>query len=257
MSNVIPFSFNEKTIQVIDKEGEPWFVAKEVCEVLGYKNPSNILSHHLDEDEKGVYRIYTLGGGQNVSIVNESGLYALALKCTKPEAKQFRKWVTSEVLPSIRKTGSYSTPESVDVKPFLDANQLFKSNLIVARELFKGNQAILSANMATRMATSVDVLDNMGATHLIANQRDNLVTATDIGQEIGLSARKVNLMLEDKGLLTSYRDGKNRKQYEMTEEGEKLGETLDTGKRHSDGTPIKQIKWFRRIVDLLKSEDAA
>ena len=86
---------------------EPYFVAKDVCEALGLGNVSQAISR-LDDDEKGIYKIDTLGGEQNLLHINESGLYSLVLTSSKPDAKAFKKWVTSEVLPSIRKTGSYS-----------------------------------------------------------------------------------------------------------------------------------------------------
>lgn len=254
MGNIIPFDFRDHSVRVIDEDGEPWFVLADVCQTLGLSNPS-VVAGRLDEDERAKFN---LGRQGEATVINESGLYSLVLRSDKPEAKPFKRWVTHEVLPAIRKTGSYSTPVSgVEVKPLIEANRLFKSNLTIARTVFKGNQALLSANMATRQATDVDVLGNIGATHLLANERDALLTASDIGKQIGLSGQKVNLLLEEKGLVVSFRDHKDRKQYELTEDGEKFGEALDTAKKHSDGTPIKQIKWYSRIVELLKGESAA
>ena len=96
-------------VQVIN--GETWFVAKDVCDRLGLTNSRKALQS-LDNDEKGVTTGYTLGGNQAMGIVNESGLYSLVFQSRKPGAKKFRKWVTMEVLPSIRKTGSYSVKSS-------------------------------------------------------------------------------------------------------------------------------------------------
>jgi prophage antirepressor-like protein len=92
--------------RVIDRDGDPWFVLSEVCRELGISNPSDWVAR-LDEDEKGVAEIETPGGVQNLRIINESGLYSIILRSTKPEAKTFKKWITSEVLPAIRKTGRY------------------------------------------------------------------------------------------------------------------------------------------------------
>ena len=97
-------------IRMKTKAGEPWFCAKDICGVLGIKNHRDAISV-LDEGEKGVGKIYTLGGYQELNFVNESGLYTLVMRSNKPEARKFRKWVTSEVLPSIRKYGFYSTDE--------------------------------------------------------------------------------------------------------------------------------------------------
>lgn len=106
---ITPFNFNSHDIRVIVRNGEPWFVAKDVCETLGYSNSRKAIGDHLDDDEKGVTNSDTLGGSQKLTIINESGLYALVLRSRKPEARKFAKWVTSEVLPAIRKTGSYES----------------------------------------------------------------------------------------------------------------------------------------------------
>ena len=100
------------TIRIVKSANdEPWFVAKDVCDILGIANSRDALTA-LDADEKGVGNIYTPGGNQEMATINESGLYALVLKSRKPEAKEFSRWVRREVLPTIRKTGLYATPEA-------------------------------------------------------------------------------------------------------------------------------------------------
>ena len=101
-------------VRVVEKDGDWWFVAKDVCDVLGLSNVSATLAKVLDEDEKGINTIDTLGGKQKMSVVNESGLYSLILRSRKPEAKRFKKWVTSEVLPSIRRHGVYMSREKLE-----------------------------------------------------------------------------------------------------------------------------------------------
>jgi prophage antirepressor-like protein len=96
------------SVRIIERDDQPWFVAKDVCNTLGLDNVSMALTR-LDDDEKGINPIDTPGGRQNLSIVSESGLYALILRSDKPAAKAFRKWVTSEVLPSLRKDGFYAS----------------------------------------------------------------------------------------------------------------------------------------------------
>lgn len=93
-------------VRVIMRLGNPWFVAKDACDCLELTNVSKACQT-LDEDEKGITKVYTLGGCQDMMLISESGLYTLIMRSNKPEAKVFRKWVTSEVLPSIRKTGGY------------------------------------------------------------------------------------------------------------------------------------------------------
>lgn len=97
-------------IRTIEKDGEPWFVGKDVATALGYKDTVNALKSHVDTEDKGGWQITTPSGIQEMTIINESGLYSLVLSSKLPGAKQFKRWVTSEVIPSIRKTGSYSVP---------------------------------------------------------------------------------------------------------------------------------------------------
>ena len=102
MSELMIFNYGDKEVRTVDIDGVNWWVLKDVCEVLELNN-SRMVFDRLDEDEKGVSQIDTLGGIQNMQIINESGLYNVILRSDKAEAKPFRKWVTSEVLPSIRK----------------------------------------------------------------------------------------------------------------------------------------------------------
>ena len=107
MSNdLITFEFVTQSVRVLIIDGEPWFVAVDVCAALHINN-NRMALERLDDDEKGVSVMDTPGGPQKMSIINESGLYALILTSRKPEAKKFKKWVTSEVLPTLRKQGHY------------------------------------------------------------------------------------------------------------------------------------------------------
>lgn len=110
MSNIQIFNYQSNEVRTAEMGGEPWFVLKDVCNILGVVNDRNVAAR-LDEDEKGVCQMDTLGGTQNVTVVSESGLYHVILRSDKPEAAPFRKWVTSEVLPTLRKTGSYMMPK--------------------------------------------------------------------------------------------------------------------------------------------------
>jgi len=104
------FEYQGSQIRTVIKDGEPWFVAKDVCDVLGLGNSREAVSK-LDSEEKGAEKVDTLGGPQEMTVIAESGLYTLIIRSNMPEAKPFRKWVTYEVLPSIRKTGSYAQPQ--------------------------------------------------------------------------------------------------------------------------------------------------
>lgn len=102
-------------------EGEPWFVGKDVAAALGYSDTAQAIRKHIDDEDKGVVESTTPGGKQNITIINESGLYSLMLKSKLPGAKKFKRWVTSEVLPSIRKTGAYSMQGAGRAAPADDA----------------------------------------------------------------------------------------------------------------------------------------
>lgn len=101
-------------VRTLTVDGEPWFVGKDVAAVLGYKNPQEAIRTHVDDDDKGVSEILTPGGKQKVPVINESGLYSLILSSKLPTAKEFKRWVTAEVLPAIRKHGAYMTPETIE-----------------------------------------------------------------------------------------------------------------------------------------------
>lgn len=101
-------------IRTVEVKGEPWFVGKDVATALGYKNPQEAVRNHVDDEDKGVSEILTPGGKQTVPVINESGLYSLVLSSKLPGAKRFKRWITSEVIPSIRKHGAYLTPETLE-----------------------------------------------------------------------------------------------------------------------------------------------
>lgn len=126
MANIQVFEYQNSKVRTVDMDGEAWFVLKDVCAVLGISN-NRMAADRLDDDEKGVSLIDTLGGKQEMVIVNESGLYHVILRSDKPEAAPFRRWVTNDVLPTIRKTGSYNAPR-------LTRSQLLATALIAAHE---------------------------------------------------------------------------------------------------------------------------
>lgn len=105
------FNFENQQVRTLRIDGEPYFVGKDVAEILGYSRTADAIKQHVDEEDKGVGKIQTPGGKQNLTIINESGLYSLILASKMPNAKRFKRWVTSEVLPTIRRHGAYMTDE--------------------------------------------------------------------------------------------------------------------------------------------------
>lgn len=132
------FEYHSAEIRTVTKNGEPWFVAADVCAVLCIGN-SRMATGRLDADEKGVSQIDTPGGRQDVTIINESGLYSLILRSDKPEAKQFKKWVTSIVLPTIRRTGGYTVAPSLSESPEM---QLARAVLTASSMIEEKNRVI-------------------------------------------------------------------------------------------------------------------
>lgn len=109
MNDLSIFAFGDCMIRTIEKDGEPWFVGKDVAAALGYKEIHKAVRDHVDNDDKGVSEMDTPGGSQKITVINESGLYALIFGSKLENAKKFKRWVTSEVLPQIRKTGAYTS----------------------------------------------------------------------------------------------------------------------------------------------------
>ena len=109
-------------VRTLMRDGEPWAVGKDVAEALGYKNPRQAVIDHVDPEDKGVAKRDTIGGNQDTAIINESGLYSLILSSTLPKAKEFKRWITSEVLPALRKTGHYGSPHTLaDLVPLIES----------------------------------------------------------------------------------------------------------------------------------------
>lgn len=139
MLDLTTFDFDEQAVRVVTRDGEPWFVAADVCRVLGIANSRDAVSR-LEDDERQMVNLNTVGnsdgirGNPNATIVSESGLYALIFTSTKPEARRFRKWVTSEVLPSLRRTGRYEMPPRDSGKPADLARQDVTNWLSLIRE---------------------------------------------------------------------------------------------------------------------------
>ena len=123
-------------VRATQVDGEPWFVGKDVADVLGYNNSRDALAKHVDDEDKGVAKCDTLGGAQDLTIINESGLYSLILSSKLPTAKEFKRWVTSEVLPSIRKSGGYIAGQET-----LSDVELLAKALIVAQNTLRQREA--------------------------------------------------------------------------------------------------------------------
>lgn len=196
MSNIQIFNYNSVEVRTIQNDGEPWFVLKDVCNVLHIGNSRDVVAR-LDQDEKGVGQIDTLGGKQEMTIINESGLYNVILRSDKPEAKPFRKWVTSEVLPTIRRHGMYATPDTVE-KMLADPDTTIK-----LLETIKQERAARLALEAKAEADKPKVLfaDAVSASHTSILVGDLAKLLRQNGVEIGQN--RLFSFLREKGYLCS------------------------------------------------------
>lgn len=136
MNELQLFSFENHEVRSLLINDEPYFVGKDVAEILGYKNPRDAVNKHVDDEDKGVAKCDTLGGVQELTIINESGLYSLVLSSKLPSAKKFKRWVTSEVLPSLRKTGQYQVKE-------LSGQELMARALIEAQNVLAAKDKVI------------------------------------------------------------------------------------------------------------------
>lgn len=177
-------------VRVVQVDGEPWFVAADVCRALEISNSRDAVAR-LDDDEKGVGSTDTLGGKQGMQIINEPGLYTLVLGSRKPEAKAFKRWVTHEVLPAIRKTGSYKTP-----KQSSDRDKAMLKNA-------QARSAKLWLEIAknTGIQTYKDVCNAYAAKELAGEDvlplpkvQEKSYSATDIGKMFGVSKAKIGAL---------------------------------------------------------------
>ena len=175
------FENTDWKVRVVMRDGEPWFVAKDVCDCLGVSNSRDAVAR-LDDDEKDVGKADTLGGCQDMMLISESGLYTLVMRSNKPDAKVFRKWVTGEVLPSIRKTGSYSVnqpqPQIVLPTNYLEALKALvaseEAKLALQAELTSEKEAHEKDN--NDFKTGLDILNTQKAQ--ISSKREATAMAT-------------------------------------------------------------------------------
>ena len=255
--NLINFNYNNNIVRTqVTDDGEPLFCANDVCAILGYSNARDAVATHVDTNYDVVKRdvIDSMGRTQSTTFLTESGLYALIFGSKLESAKEFKRWVTSEVLPSIRKTGRYEAPKAtLTTIPLKDLVEVTK--LVLEPAGIEGNQLALALDKVVKNKTGESALALSGV-QLKAPQQEHLATPSELGKQVGLSGQKINKILEEAGLQCKDINDK----WTPTEEGLALGAVLlDVGKAHSNGTPIRQLKWSMSVLgsikQLLKEEE--
>lgn len=198
MNNIQIFKYENNDVRTVEMNGEPWFVLKDVCGVLGLSN-HKVTAQRLDRDEVSqTYLTDSIGRKQETTVINESGLYSVILRSDKPEAKPFRKWVTSEVLPSIRKNGGYiagqeqMTPEELMAKALLVANKTLAERDARISELTVQN---------TIMSPKAEYFDEMISRNTLTNFRET-------AKELGISEKAFIRFLIDKKYIFRNQRGK-------------------------------------------------
>lgn len=190
-------------VRTVTVNDEPWFVGKDVAQALGYQNPQKALRDHVDDDEKTVNDSFTVNGTPAI-LINESGLYSLILSSKLPGAKEFKRWVTSEVLPSIRKHGAYMTPETLEAA-ILSPDYLLKVVTALKDETDK-RKALEAVNSRLTVENQImqpkaDYFDELVDRNLLTNFRET-------AKELGVPPKKLVQFLIDKKYL--YRDKKGK-----------------------------------------------
>lgn len=194
-------------IRTVELDGEPWLVGKDVAQALGYKDTVNALKAHVDEeDKKGGWRIATPSGTQVMTIINESGLYSLVLSSKLPGAKKFKLWVTHEVLPSIRKHGTYMTPETLE-QAILNPDTMIKLCTALKDEQEK-RKALEAANAALTVDNTIMQPKAAYFDELVDRALNTGIRET--AKELGVKEKDFVKFLLDKKYL--YRDKKGKLQ---------------------------------------------
>lgn len=180
-------------IRAVEIDGEGWLVGKDVAEALGYSNVRDALRKHVDAEDKGVAECDTPGGTQNMTVINESGVYSLAFGSKLPSAKKFKHWVTSEVLPSVRKYGAYMTEETLE-KALLNPDGLIKVLTALKNEQARTKalreEAAKQKQLIGELKPKADYTDKILASK-------GTVPITAIAKDYGMSGRAMNKVLAD------------------------------------------------------------
>jgi len=198
-NNIVAFKYEEQQVRTIEKNGEPWFVGKDVADILGYSDTAQAVRKHIDNEDKGVVEMTTPGGKQPVTIINESGLYSLILSSKLPTAKEFKHWVTSEVLPSIHKTGEYKiTPAQQNRLDIMERNSRAREAslwLRISAQVKSDTYRQVCASYASTVLAGREVIP-------LPQTTQHHYSATEIGAMFGVSKQAIGNLANTYGMKT-------------------------------------------------------
>ena len=184
------FNFNGQEVRTVTINHEPYFVGKDIAAVLAYKEPNKAIARHVDEDDRTKYPIVdNLGRTQETYIINESGLYSLILSSKLPQAKEFKRWVTSEVLPTIRRHGAYLRDRMIE-QALLNPDPIIKLATDLKQEREKNSRLEIELEQAQEQARYLDLII----------ESKSAVVITQIAADYGMSAIKFNQLLYSLGI---------------------------------------------------------
>lgn len=199
-NNIVAFNYEEQQVRTIEKNGEPWFVGKDVADILGYTDTAQAVRKHIDDEDKGVVEMTTPGGKQNMVIINESGLYSLILSSKLPTARAFKRWVTSEVLPAIRKTGEYKiTPAQQNRLDIMERNSRAREAslwLRISAQVKSDTYRQVCASYASTVLAGREVIP-------LPPSPQHYYSATEIGEMFGVSKQSIGNLANKHGMKTS------------------------------------------------------
>lgn len=232
------------------RDGEPWFVANDVARALGYSVPKDAVATHCKYAElfKGGDLPPLSNSPYGMKIIPESDMYRLIMRSRLPSAERFEVWVMEDVLPSIRKTGSYGQSSQRVFTPTY-TEQLAVLRMMLEAAQLSPDAIALGMNSANRALTGLDML-KASDVHLVPTVQDVALTPTQIAEIVqrGMTARKINKLLARKGF-----QEKQAGLWVVLAPGVPYARHEPVNKAHSNGTPVIQLKWFRTIVPLIEA----
>jgi len=260
MSDITLFSFEGSQVRVImDEKGEPWFVANDIAAALGYEDARRAVVQHVDDDDRAERPVIdSMGRNQRTNCTNESGMYSLIMGSRLEGAKRFKRWVTSEVLPSIRKTGSYShvpAPPSPQYALKSEAESkaaIIRDTVTWMREMMPSIRPEMASACTARALVASGLMSKSAHEELrnmlvIETEKAPMFTPTQLGEKLGgVKPGIVNKMLEARGLQKKF-----GKRWEPTEQGRVYSGAVSFQAEHNEHKGY-QIKWSAEVLELLE-----